>query len=173
MECRRLQITIISANNLPKVHDSGSTKIYAKASIAGKHETKRRTPVDNVGENNPQWNYNVPFTLTEAVVQHDSVDLHFKLYFEQKFKDNCIGEVKLSLKKLFDEDHSGESRISCSVLQGDDSLVQNGTLNLSYSFGEIYVIKKPSIFVRALQFLLATFVGCPPNACVDVDVIKP
>ncbi|KAL2520051.1 Uncharacterized protein Fot_23974 [Forsythia ovata] len=167
MDCRRLEIIIISANNLPKVED---LKVYAKVSVAGKSETEWRTPVDITGGTNPQWKYKISYTVEEEVVQHHGVDLNIKLYSEQKFKDKYVGEVKLSLKKLFDEKDSGESRISCSVQMNDGG---NGTLNISYSFGEIYVVKKPSIFVRSFQFLLASFVGCPPNVCIDVDVTKP
>ncbi|KAF5803058.1 putative C2 domain-containing protein [Helianthus annuus] len=70
MECRKLELTIISANDLREVRRLFKMKVYAKVFIGGNQEMEKRTPVDNHGQTNPAWNYTMKYSISESWLKH-------------------------------------------------------------------------------------------------------
>ncbi|CAI9764042.1 unnamed protein product [Fraxinus pennsylvanica] len=71
MECRKFEITIISADDLPDVRNFLQMKVFAKVSIQGQSKTTKKTPADMEGEKNPVWNFSTEYTIGEAAVQQE------------------------------------------------------------------------------------------------------
>ncbi|KAL2467688.1 Uncharacterized protein Fot_51232 [Forsythia ovata] len=153
MECRKFEITLISADDLPDVRNFLIMKVYAKVSIKGESKTTKKTPVDIEGESNPKWNFSMEYTIGEAAVQQEGIDLSIKLYCKRTLGDRFIGEVNLPLKKLFDNGISDEN-ISCTVAG-----TPRGILNISYRFGERIFVKKPSGWRKAIEFGFLILLG--------------
>ncbi|KAL2503531.1 soybean protein regulated by cold-2 [Abeliophyllum distichum] len=153
MECRKFEITLISADHLPDVRNFLIMKVYAKVSIKGESKTTKKTPVDIEGETNPKWNFSMEYTIGEAAVQQEGINVSIKLYCKRTFGDRFIGEVDLPLKKLFEKGMSDEN-ISYTV-----SGTPRGRLNISYRFGERIFVKKPSGWRKAIEFGFLILVG--------------
>ncbi|XP_034710627.1 protein SRC2-like [Vitis riparia] len=151
MECRKFQIAILSAQGLENVREIFRMKVYAQLSIPGNPEIKRETPVDTEGETNPAWNSTIGFTIGNQGVEHQGVVFVIKLYCSRTLGDRYIGEVSLSFKDLFDGAAPTSQGRSSGIVSypvkkgGADS---QGVLNFSYSFGDIVMVKKPSLFSR-------------------------
>ena len=93
MECRKFELTLISANDLEDVRKLFKMKVYARVSIGSNTETEKRTPADKHGEINPAWNFMMRYTIGESAVQHYGAMLVIKLYCKRKLGDRYIGEV--------------------------------------------------------------------------------
>ncbi|EYU23916.1 hypothetical protein MIMGU_mgv1a0260082mg, partial [Erythranthe guttata] len=103
MECRRLEITIVSANNLEQVRLFGlKMNVHARVFIGGLPEKEKRTPTDTHGKRNPVWNYAASYTIIESMLQNCNTILDVHLYCTSKSGDKYIGQVNISLKELFD-----------------------------------------------------------------------
>ncbi|KAI3460602.1 hypothetical protein Pfo_017265 [Paulownia fortunei] len=126
MECRKFEITLISANNLEDVRKICKMKVHARVSIGGGAEKEKRTPTDKHGEINPAWNFTMRYTISESMVQNYNTMLVVKLYCKRKLGDRYIGEVHTSMKELFD----------CAKASGGRGL------RFSYRFGEKVMIDK-------------------------------
>ncbi|EYU23912.1 hypothetical protein ABFS82_14G314100 [Erythranthe guttata] len=159
MDCRNLEITVVSAKDLEDVRVFfGKTAVHARVSISGKAATatERRTPTDRHGNKNPAWNFTTSYTVTEAMVQGSSRMLVVKLYCDSNAGDIYIGEVHISLRELFESatvnsqaglNEKGGSvggggprsavMISPVMKGGVQSL---GSLTIAYSFGEMVTI---------------------------------
>ncbi|WKA07325.1 hypothetical protein VitviT2T_025167 [Vitis vinifera] len=149
MECRKFQIAILSAQGLQNVREIFRMKVYAQLSIPGNPQIKRETPVDTEGETNPAWNSTIRFTIGNQAVEYQGVVFVIKLYCSRTLGDRYIGEVSLSFKDLFDGAAPTSQGRSSGIVSypvkrgGADS---QGVLNFSYSFGDIVMVKKPSLF---------------------------
>ncbi|XP_027093726.1 protein SRC2 homolog [Coffea arabica] len=146
MECRQFEVTLISAVNLPNVRELGQMKVYAKVLIKGYSNSEWITSVDRERETNPYWNCRIKYTLPEKAVEKDGVLLVIKLYCERSLlPDKYVGEVNLSLKKLFDYGFPQE-KVEYYVNRNDVD-GKFGKLKLSYDFGKTTVTiseKEPS-----------------------------
>ncbi|KAK6115554.1 hypothetical protein DH2020_007823 [Rehmannia glutinosa] len=134
MECRKLEITLVSANSLPDVRNLGRMKVYAKVSIKGGETktSKKKTPVDMEGETNPTWNFPIEFTISESAIQHPAdIKIVIKLYCDRTFGDKGVGKVIIPLKSLFDMGLKSDRVLSYQVAG-----TPNGRLNISYNFGD-------------------------------------
>ncbi|KAG8378309.1 hypothetical protein BUALT_Bualt08G0124000 [Buddleja alternifolia] len=132
MECRKLEITLVSANDLPDIRRLGLMKVYAKVHLmkGSESKTSKKTPVDREGDINPKWNFPVKYTLRESTVKQPGVYVVVKLYCERTLGDKTIGEaVNIPVKSLFDKGLKAEQIISY-VVAG----TPNGRLNILYSF---------------------------------------
>ncbi|KAL2497238.1 soybean protein regulated by cold-2 [Abeliophyllum distichum] len=138
MECRKLDINLVSAKNLPDVRNYGRMKVYAEVSINGISKTAIKTQDDKQNECNPSWNCSIVYTIGERAVQATNIDLVIKLFTKRTFGDRYIGEVKLALKSLF------ENGVSAQNVSHAVSGTTSGILNISYSFGEKIVVERPS-----------------------------
>ena len=135
MECRQFEVTLICANNLPDVRELGKMKVYAQVSVKGHSNSVWVTPVDRERATNPYWNCKITYTLPAIAVQKDGVLLVIKLYCERSLlPDKYVGEVNLSLKKLFDCGFSQEN-LEYDVDRNDADGIF-GKLKLSYDFAK-------------------------------------
>ncbi|XP_022856817.1 uncharacterized protein LOC111377900 [Olea europaea var. sylvestris] len=150
MECRKFDITLVSANNLPNVRDFGRMKVYAEVSINGISKTAKKAEVDKKNECSPCWNCTIGYTIGERAVQQETgVEIAIKLFCKRTLGDRYIGEVKLPLKSLFENGPTAQN-ISY-VVDGTAS----GTLVISYRFGEMIVVKKPSGWDTAIRIIMS------------------
>ncbi|KAM6577829.1 hypothetical protein CsatB_029666 [Cannabis sativa] len=143
MECRPLEITLISASDLKDVNLLSKMDVYAVVSISGDNAKKQKTPVDKDSGSNPKWNYTVKFTVYESAVQQNMLTLKIKLVSDRSFGDKEIGEVQVPIKELLDnyKDGSGEKRMSYSVRLPNGKA--KGNLNFAYKFGEKFTAQAP------------------------------
>ncbi|XP_071722487.1 protein SRC2 homolog [Rutidosis leptorrhynchoides] len=140
MECRNLELTINSANDLREVRKLFKMKVYAKVLIGGNKRTKKRTPVDRHGRRNPAWNCFMNFSIAESCLQHHGTMLVIMLYCKRKVGDRYI-EVHQSLKQLYDHATplGGSAVVFYPVRLG--SAESQGHLLFSYKFGEKMAIE--------------------------------
>uniref|UniRef100_A0A5B7BJR8 C2 domain-containing protein n=1 Tax=Davidia involucrata TaxID=16924 RepID=A0A5B7BJR8_DAVIN len=143
MECRKFEITLISANDLEDVRKIFKMKVYARVTIAGETGlTEKRTPADKHGKTDPAWNCTMRYTVGETALQHHGVRLVIKLYCKRKLGDRYIGEVHTSIKDLFDHayPYGGSALVNYPVQKGSSN--SQGVLKFSYRFGESVSIEK-------------------------------
>ncbi|XP_027090412.1 protein SRC2 homolog [Coffea arabica] len=152
MECRRFRITLISANDLPAVQDSGKTRVYAKVSLDGKRKTEKRTPADKEGQINPRWNFTLWYKVAEALIQQEDVNIAIKLYAENNLRDKYVGELNLPLKNLFDNGLTAEKVSYALEHKSSDASFSKGTLQMSYSFGEKIIVKNLAGWKKAADY---------------------
>ncbi|KAL6496776.1 hypothetical protein OROHE_027308 [Orobanche hederae] len=150
MECRNLEITLVSADNLPNILYFGRRmKVYAEVNLLnGESQTSKRTAVDMVGETNPRWDFTLQYTINEAdVVRESKLEVVVKLYCERTLRDLYVGEVKILVKSFFD---SGLMGAVNELSYGVDGTPE-GRLNMLYSFGDMFSVEKPSIWTKAME----------------------
>ncbi|CAI9778110.1 unnamed protein product [Fraxinus pennsylvanica] len=148
VNCRKFEITLVSAKDLKDVRTCGRMKVYAEVSIGGEPNTAKRTPADVKGKTNPNWDFKIEYTLGEKAMKEGDVDLTIKLYCERRlWSDIYVGEVNLSLKELFKKRKSSDTSIK---VKRNGSVDTKGTLNISYNFGKRIGVPRPSKWKRAL-----------------------
>lgn len=128
MECRTLEITLISGHNIGP--GEGHVNVYAEVSLRGDPPaTAQKTHVDKGGGKNPIWNSTFTRTILDLSVQEPGLDLQVvvKLYYKGTPADMFVGEVKIPIPAPF---HRG-IRASATF-----NVVPTGRLNVSYGFGE-------------------------------------
>ncbi|XP_042033584.1 protein SRC2-like [Salvia splendens] len=153
MGYRKFQITLVSAENLPNVRSFGQMKVYAEVSINGDPKTSKRTTVNTDGETNPRWNFSLDYTIEEASLKNLGLVVVVKLYCERTLGDRYIGEVKISVKGLFDSGSRSENELSYNVAGAGD-----GKLNILYSFGSMFEAPKSSVWKKVLEVGLAVMI---------------
>ncbi|KAD5317818.1 hypothetical protein R6Q59_033140 [Mikania micrantha] len=154
MECRKLELTINSANDLRDVRRIFKMKVYAKVVIGGNQEMEKRTPVDKHGRTNPAWNYTMKYSIGEPWLQHHGTMLVIKLYCKRKLGDRYVGEVHQSLKQLFDHAYPlGGSAVVCFPVQ-IGCVESQGQLCFSYKFGDKVDIDKLMLAESIASFLV-------------------
>ncbi|KAH6780373.1 hypothetical protein C2S52_011610 [Perilla frutescens var. hirtella] len=145
MECRKFDITIISASDLEDVRKICKMKVHARVSVGGggvAESGEKRTPTDKHGQTNPAWNFTMRFAISEAMVENFNTMLVVKLYCKRKLGDRYIGEVHTPMKELFDYARSaGGSAVVCFPVQ-KGCVNSQGMLRFSYKFGEKVMIDK-------------------------------
>lgn len=146
MECRKLEITVVSAENLPDVRALGLMKVYVKVSLKGESKTTKKSPVDKGGETNPLWNFAVDYTVSESTVRRPGVNVVVKLLCKRTLGDRFVGEVKIPVKSLFDMGLKSQRTLSYAVAGTPE-----GKLNLLYSFSERIFLRQPSGWKTALK----------------------
>ncbi|KAJ9548836.1 hypothetical protein OSB04_021379 [Centaurea solstitialis] len=154
MECRNLELTLNSANDLREVRRFFKMKVYAKVYIGGNKTMEKRTPVDKHGQTNPAWNYTMNYAIGESWVEHHGTMLVIKLYCKRKLGDRYIGEVHRSLKELYDYAYpiGGSAVVRFPVQLG--SIASQGQLCFSYRFGDKVSIEKLTLAESIASFLL-------------------
>ncbi|KAF3666861.1 putative OTU domain-containing protein-like [Capsicum annuum] len=142
MECRRFEITLVSASDLEDVRKLFKMKVHARVSVGSNPNTEKRTPTDKHGEINPAWNFSMKFTISESMIHYPNDMLVIKLYCKRKLGDRYIGEMHMSMKELYEYSYAngGSAIMTCPVLKG--SAQSQGILRFSYRFGEKVTIDK-------------------------------
>lgn len=142
MDCRKFEITLISASDLEDVRKLFKMKVHARVSVGSNPNTEKRTPTDKHGEINPAWNFRMKYTISESMIQHPNDMLVIKLYSKRKLGDRYIGEVHMSMKELYEYSYpnGGSAVMSFPVHKG--SVQSQGVLRFSYRFSERVTIDK-------------------------------
>ncbi|XP_073271976.1 protein SRC2-like [Primulina huaijiensis] len=141
MECRKFEITLVSALDLKNVRRLGKMKVYARVSIgSGNPEAEKRTQTDRHGETNPAWNFTMKYTISESMIQHYNTMLVIKLYCKRKLGDRYIGEMHTPMKELFEfaKPLGGSCILSFPVQKG--CVNSQGVIRLSCRFGEKVIL---------------------------------
>lgn len=143
MECRKFEITLISASDLEDVRVLGKMKVHGRVSLGDGDE--KRTPSDKHGETNPAWNYTMRFAVSESMVENFNTMLVVKLYCKRKLGDRYIGEIHTPIKELFDFAKAAaagsRSAVVCFPVQRG-CVNSQGMLRFSYKFGDKIMIDK-------------------------------
>ncbi|XP_022719415.1 protein SRC2-like [Durio zibethinus] len=137
MEFRPLEINVRSAKDLKDVNLFTKMDVYAVVSINGDHRTTQKTPVDKDCGCNPEWNYTMKFTIDEAAVHQNHLNLVFRLKSDRQLGDKDIGTVYVPIKELLDQNNGNgkiEQHVSYNVRLPNGKA--KGILNFSYKFGE-------------------------------------
>ncbi|KAG6419814.1 hypothetical protein SASPL_116326 [Salvia splendens] len=145
MDCRKFEITLISATDLENVRILGKMKVHARVSLSGgaaANGFEKRSPTDKHGETNPAWNHTMRFAISESMVENFNTMLVVKLYCKRKLGDRYVGEIHTPVKELFDfARSSGGSAVVCFPVQ-QGCVNSQGMLRFSYKFGEKIMIDK-------------------------------
>lgn len=112
--------------------------VYALVSIISDNPKKKldqkqqRTPTDKEGDGNPEWNHEMKFEISEALVRDcEGIFIHFDLRHEgQYFGDKTIGIVQVPLKDLLEEPYGAVRFVNYQVKSPEGH--PNGILNFSY-----------------------------------------
>ncbi|KAK9291656.1 hypothetical protein L1049_020622 [Liquidambar formosana] len=142
MECRTLEITVISAKDIKDVNLFSKMDVYAVVMIAGDERSRQKTPVDKDGGKSPKWKFHMKFTVNEELAQQNRLTLHFTLKSERTLGDKDIGEVHVPIKELLDSNGDGKTERELTYSVRKSSGKEKGKLNFSYKFGEKFVAAK-------------------------------
>ncbi|XVF57494.1 hypothetical protein PTKIN_Ptkin06aG0209700 [Pterospermum kingtungense] len=137
MEFRPLVINVKSAKDLKNVNVFTKMDVYAIVSINGDPRTAQRTPVDKNCGSKPKWNYTMKFTIDEAGLHQNQLNLVFYLKSDRVLGDRNIGAVQVPIKELFGHNNGkeeSEEQVSYSVRLPNGK--PKGVLDFSYKFGE-------------------------------------
>ena len=176
MECRRFQVTLVSAQNLENVRKifRNDVRIQAKVSLGGNTRTEKRTPEDKEGQTNPVWNFTATYTIGKDEVKSQDIKLLIQLYCARTARDTNIGEVSVSLKELFDRfstlpQGEGTAKVSYPVKKGGAD--SQGEVSFSYKFGDIFVFVPPSIDWGKLCWLGTKFIFKGGVLCIRLTLL--
>lgn len=134
MECRPLDVTVISAKGLKDVNIMTKMDLYAIISIdGGDPRMTQRTPTDKDAGTNPKWKFPMKFTLDEAAAQGNRLSLVFTIMSERMLGDKVVGEVHVPVKELLD----GEKKTVIYGVRTPKGKTK-GEIEFSYVFGEKY-----------------------------------
>ncbi|XP_062006085.1 protein SRC2-like [Rosa rugosa] len=100
MDCRPLEITVFSANDIKGVNMFSKMDVYAVVSVSGNgvRKQKLRTPIHKDADTNPKWNHTLKFTLDNSVL--DRLQIKIKLICDRTFGETKIGKVVVLVKDL-------------------------------------------------------------------------
>ncbi|KAH6803972.1 hypothetical protein C2S51_032219 [Perilla frutescens var. frutescens] len=122
-----LEVTIISAHNLPPV--SKMLRTFAVAYVTPDH--KLTTRIDHHGHTKPSWNYKMLFHVDKTFLMQESSVLTIEIYNLAWLRDLPIGTARLHLNTLSPPQRSKNNayrRLSLHLSQPSGHL--KGTLNL-------------------------------------------
>ncbi|XP_075659654.1 protein SRC2-like [Castanea sativa] len=144
MDVTSIELKVISCKDLKSFNLFRKLSAYAVVSLINDDEVKKnqeqqhlqrqKTPVDRVGDGNPEWNHVIHFDLKH--ISHRDHCNHFLLKFELRsegivFGNKTIGQVQVPLKDLIDE-FNGAVRFISYQVRTCDSNKPTGVLNFSY-----------------------------------------
>ncbi|XBI89282.1 hypothetical protein VPH35_027128 [Triticum aestivum] len=99
MAHRVLELTLVSASNLPSVNLFSGMQVYAVASVYGDPRTRQRTLTVHDGETDLTWNHTIWFAVSPTAAAAGRAYLHVLLRTERYFTgsfgfgDRDVGEV--------------------------------------------------------------------------------
>ncbi|XP_076954283.1 protein SRC2 homolog [Bidens hawaiensis] len=99
MEDRKLNLTLVLANDLKKSRFTGSMHVYVVVFISGDKDQKQRSSTDKQGDSNPTWNVPMKFVIDEEVSVSTLV---VKIKAEGMFGGKNLGEVHVPVKELLE-----------------------------------------------------------------------
>ncbi|KAG6773188.1 hypothetical protein POTOM_020449 [Populus tomentosa] len=145
MECRSLEITVISAKDLKDVTLFGQMDVYCVVSLKGddyNSKQKQKTHVHKDSGPNPVWNFPLKFTIDDVAAQQNRLKLKFMLKAKRMLKDKDVGVVFVPVNELLGaKDGKGSLSYSVSAPRGR----MKGTLNFLFKFGEKFNVTAPAM----------------------------
>ncbi|XXG54165.1 hypothetical protein AAC387_Pa03g2113 [Persea americana] len=139
MEYRSLDLTIISAKGLKNVNLFAKMNVYAMASLSSDPRTKKRTPVDKEGGQNPTWNASMEFSIPTS--NPSNLFLHIQLKC-RCFLGHClVGDVHIPVKDLLLADGKPAHFVSYQVRKPSGK--PQGVLSLSYKLQDQVALPLP------------------------------
>ncbi|KAJ0235948.1 C2 domain-containing protein [Hirschfeldia incana] len=150
MECRPLDLTIISAEDLKDIQLIGKQDLYAVVSLNGDVRTKQKTKVDKDCGTKPKWKHQMKLTVDDAAAREGHLTLVIEIIADRPIAgDKPVGEVNVPLKELLeqknkeggDNEEKEEKTVTYAVKLPNGKT--KGSLKLSFKFGEKYTFTDP------------------------------
>ncbi|KAF7846800.1 hypothetical protein BT93_L3718 [Corymbia citriodora subsp. variegata] len=149
MECRPLEVTVMSAKDLKDANMFGKMDPYVAVSLSGgdkRYKAKQRTPVHKDGGTSPRWGHPVAFTIDEAAARAGRLKLKFKIKAEKTLGgDKEVGRVEVPVKELLEHQDGGDGgkpKVTGYSLRLPSGKTR-GVLEFSYKFGERFTVEAP------------------------------
>lgn len=145
MECRSLEITVISAKDLKDANLFGKMDVYCVVSLKGddyNSKQKQKTHVHKDSGPNPVWNFPLKFTIDDVAAQQNRLKLKFMLKAERMLGDKDVGVVFVPVNELLGA-KDGKGSLSYSVTAPRGRM--KGTLNFLFKFGEKFNVSAPAM----------------------------
>lgn len=98
MEYRSLDLKIISAKGLKNVNLFAKMNVFAMASLSSDPSSKKQTPVDKEGGENPTWNSSMEFSIPTS--NPSNLFLHIQLKCRSFLCHCLVGDVHIPVKDL-------------------------------------------------------------------------
>lgn len=139
MECRPLDLTIISAEDLKDIQLIGKQDLYAVVSINGDARTKQKTKVDKDCGTKPKWNHQMKLTVDDAAARDNRLSLVIQIVADRPIAgDKPVGEVTVPVKELLDQNKTGDEDKAVTYAVRLPNGKAKGSLKFSFKFGEKY-----------------------------------
>jgi Ca2+-dependent lipid-binding protein len=105
MEPRKLQLEILSAQNLQNVNTIGKMTPYAVAWVYS--NMKVSTPIDPKGSVNPTWNAPLKLIVEQRILEQPNATLNVDIYSYGSFSNKRVGSCSVPLSHLKEKDSKG------------------------------------------------------------------
>ncbi|KAJ9554689.1 hypothetical protein OSB04_009303 [Centaurea solstitialis] len=141
MECRTLDLTLISAKDLKDISlfAFGKMDVYAVVSISGTVR-KLRTPLNKCGGPNPTWNSPMRFMVYVGGAMDKCLVIKIKAI--GMFTNWKLGQVKVPIKELMESvksDDGSPMHVVSYRLRRPSGKTTKGEVCCSYKFGEKFM----------------------------------
>ncbi|CAH8356056.1 unnamed protein product [Eruca vesicaria subsp. sativa] len=141
MECRPLDLTIISAEDLKDIQLIGKQDLYAVVSINRDARTNQKTKVDKDCGTKPKWRHQMKLTVDDSAARENRLTLVIEIVADRPIAgDKPVGEVSVPVKELLDQNKTGddeeEKTVTYAVKLPNGKA--KGSLKFSFKFGEKY-----------------------------------
>ncbi|CAH8357804.1 unnamed protein product [Eruca vesicaria subsp. sativa] len=141
MECRPLDLTLISAEDLKDIQLIGKQDLYAVVSLNGDVRTKQKTKVDKDCGTKPKWKHQMKLTVDDAAARENHLTLVIEIVADRPIAgDKPVGEVSVPVKELLDQKNKEgdveEKTVTYAVKLPNGKT--KGSLKFSFKFGEKY-----------------------------------
>ncbi|XP_062155474.1 protein SRC2-like [Alnus glutinosa] len=144
MDFSSLELKVISARDLKGFNFFQKLSVYAVVRLVNDEPKKKqeqrqlqrqKTPVDRIGDRNPEWNHEMHFDLKDLLLPDDRDHLFLRFDLRSEgivFGNNTIGEVHVPVFKdlIDDELNNGAMRFVSYQVRSRDGK-PNGVLNFS------------------------------------------
>ncbi|XP_040255145.1 protein SRC2-like [Aegilops tauschii subsp. strangulata] len=135
MAHRVLELTLVSASNLPSVNLFSGMQVYAVVSVYGDPRTRQRTLTDRDGETEPAWNHTVWFAVSPTAAAAGRAYLHVLLRTERYFAGSFgFGDCDVAAR-------CSSPSLTCSRAPAppEESSRHRGALSIAYRLGPVVV----------------------------------
>lgn len=139
MECRPLDLTLISAEDLKDIQLIGKQDLYAVVSINGDARTKQKTKVDKDCGTKPKWKHQMKLTVDDAAARENRLTLVIEIVADRPIAgDKPVGEVSVPVKELLDQNKAGDEEKTVTYAVRLPNGKAKGSLKFSFKFGDKY-----------------------------------
>lgn len=132
-----IDLKVISCKGLKSFNFFQKLSVYSAVSLGtsdadkSQRQQRQKTPVDQHGNRNPEWNHEIRFDLVPIpLLQRKDLFLHFDLFSDGIFADKLLGEVHVPLTDLVRDFDDAVRFVSYQIRTPDRK--NNGILNFSY-----------------------------------------